>query len=78
MASVFTDEQIVEIANRIIANNKYVSRGLLRRAACTSEPRLLKLEAQGLIKLPPKVPKGAAHFFHREKIWRKFTINSKG
>lgn len=73
---ILQDDEIIKIANKLIENNKYVSRGLIRRVAHTSEMRLVRLEQEGKIKLPPKVPKGCAHLFHREKKWRKFRLKN--
>lgn len=74
MISAFTDDEIIVIANRLIENNKYVSRSLIRQAAQTSDQRLQRLEDAGKIKLPKKVPKSCGHLFHREKKWRNFRL----
>lgn len=72
---MLSDEEVIRLVALIWKNHKYPTRNMLRKKIGCSEKRFEELAAQGLIKYPPKVPKGSCHLFSNQSKWRSFKLN---
>lgn len=71
---MFTDEQLIKMAQKHMAEFPTCSRASLRRRCHSSYERLQRFADMGYFKMPVKCPKGKAHLFKQDDVWRKFKL----
>jgi hypothetical protein len=76
-ASPLSDNELIAGINDYMSARKFVTRGELNRKFHTSLDRMKRLEAEGKVKLPPKLSKSAGSTLSRKRrgLGNMFVIN---
>lgn len=71
---MLSDEEVIRRVAEMWEQHKHPTRNMMRKQIGCSEKRFKDLSKAGLIKFPPKVPKGMCHLFSNQNKWRAFKL----